>query len=341
MNAIDVIVPCYRYGRFLRECITSITTQPIQDLRVLIIDDASPDNTYEVACEIAREDDRITVIRHAINLGHITTFNEGLDWASARYLLLLSADDYLLPGSLTRAVSFMDAHPNVGFVFGMCMAQSSDGIRTIQALPDCLSLPGPHVLPGPAFIDISGARNIVPTPTAVVRTSLQKQVGGYLHELPHTGDMEMWLRLAAHADVGLIDELQAVYRRHESNMSLSYANGRTCLPDFVHRRTALDVFHRSHGQRLTNAEHGHARRMESLGREALIRASWAFNDGNMSDCKGLSELALDISAGLKRSVPRMKLAIKHAMGRDAWLKVQAIQDAFVGDAMKSSAEQQV
>ena len=54
MNSVDVIVPCYRYGRFLRECVESVLTQKGVDVRVLIIDDASPDNSGDVGTELSK-----------------------------------------------------------------------------------------------------------------------------------------------------------------------------------------------------------------------------------------------------------------------------------------------
>ena len=55
MSRVDVIVPCYNYGRFLRECVESVLSQPVE-VRVLIIDDASTDDTPEVAAALAAED---------------------------------------------------------------------------------------------------------------------------------------------------------------------------------------------------------------------------------------------------------------------------------------------
>src|SRR5215475_2150920 len=118
MRSVDVIVPCYGYGHFLRQCVASVLTDSARNVRVLIIDDASPDNTAEIANDLVRQDHRITFARHKFNKGHIDTYNEGIDWASAHYMLILSADDYLLPGALDRAVRLMDAHPEVGFTFG-------------------------------------------------------------------------------------------------------------------------------------------------------------------------------------------------------------------------------
>ncbi|HEY5410318.1 MAG TPA: hypothetical protein VIJ94_06285, partial [Caulobacteraceae bacterium] len=60
------------------------------------------------------------------------------------------------------------------------------------------------------------------TATAVARTSLQKALGRYLPELPHAGDLEMWLRFAQAGAITYVRAPQAVYRRHESNMSKGY-----------------------------------------------------------------------------------------------------------------------
>src|SRR5579862_146798 len=118
MSSVDVIVPCYRYGHFLRGCVESVLPQSGVQVRVLIIDDASPDDTAEVAAALARDNPQVSVISHLSNRGHIATYNEGIDWASADYLLLLSADDYLLPGALMRATALMDKYPGVAFAFG-------------------------------------------------------------------------------------------------------------------------------------------------------------------------------------------------------------------------------
>lgn len=89
MSSVDVIVPCYRYGHFLRQCVESVLNQSMRNVRVLIIDDTSPDNTAEVAAELAKEDPRVTFVRHSVNKGHIATYNEGIDWASSEYMLIL------------------------------------------------------------------------------------------------------------------------------------------------------------------------------------------------------------------------------------------------------------
>ena len=115
---VDVIVPCYDYGRYLRQCTQSVLQETDLPIRVLIIDDASNDGSAEVARAIAAEDHRVEVIVHAENRGHVATFNEGIAWVRSRYMLLLSADDMVAPHALARAVAMMEAHPDVAFVYG-------------------------------------------------------------------------------------------------------------------------------------------------------------------------------------------------------------------------------
>ena len=100
MTSVSVVIPCYKYGHFLEEAVTSVLDdQQGVDVRVLIIDDASPDDSAEVASKIAARDSRVEVAVHATNKGNIATFNEGLlEWADGDYSVLMSADDQLAPG---------------------------------------------------------------------------------------------------------------------------------------------------------------------------------------------------------------------------------------------------
>lgn len=319
MSCIDIIVPCYRYGHYLRQCVRSVLDQSGCETRVLILDDASPDDTPAVAAELAAQDDRVSVRRHDKNMGHIATYNEGLGWATSKYQLLLSADDYLLPGALARATALLDEHPDVGFAFGDCLVLCAD--QSITALSFAPGKAGARLLSGTEFIRLSGSRNIVPTPTAVVRTSLQRRLGGYETALPHTGDMEFWLRLASQAPVGIVLTPQAVYRRHAENMSLAYMV-RSALPDLLHRQSALEHFFRFSSSLLDATPSLRSSLLASLARDATHAASAAFNVGDMDTHEELRRFATAASADVKASWPWTKLRFKRALGPRHWSALQ-------------------
>src|SRR5262249_39739424 len=119
MSSVDVVIPCYNYARYLPRCVDSVVSQPGVDVRVLVIDDASSDDTPEVGARLAAQDSRVSFRRHEANKGHIATYNEGLlGWSTGDYVVLLSADDLLFEGSLARAAAIMDADPKIGMVYG-------------------------------------------------------------------------------------------------------------------------------------------------------------------------------------------------------------------------------
>ena len=89
LPTVSVVVPCYRYGRYLEQCVGSVLTQEGVEVRVLIIDDSSPDDSYAVAQHLAAKDSRVTARRHETNRGHIATYNEGLlGWADGEYCVV-------------------------------------------------------------------------------------------------------------------------------------------------------------------------------------------------------------------------------------------------------------
>jgi glycosyltransferase involved in cell wall biosynthesis len=314
MSSVDVIVPCYRYGHFLRACVESVLGQSIENIRILIIDDASPDNTADIAADLERKDPRVTFVRHSVNKGHIATYNEGIEWASADYMLILSADDYLLPGALSRAANLMDEHSEVGFTFGNLIELSDSGTEMPVSCPiEPADGSGRRILKGLQFIELSRAHCFVATCTAVVRTNLQKRLRGYRPELPHAGDMEMWLRLAAHAPVGFVSAYQGVYRRHSASMSTAYYyHGRSA--DIQQRKAALDCFFETCSDALPNPERLRGILFWSLTAVAVRRAHAAFIEGDREASKQLAKFALSVCPNIKESLGWMKLVVKRRMG---------------------------
>jgi glycosyltransferase involved in cell wall biosynthesis len=277
MSSVSVLIPCYKYGHFLEDVVASVLDdQEGVDVRVLIIDDASPDDSAEVARKIAVREPRVEVIVHEANKGNIATFNEGLlEWAGGDYCTLVSADDRLTPGALRRARDLLDANPSVGFVYGRAV-WVTDG----APLPTARTrVRGWSVWPGEWWVErrFRQGENPITSPEVVVRTSLQKRVGGYDARLPHAADMEMWLRLAMNAEVGFIRGVdQAYYRLHEQNMRKAYG----ALRDLRERRLVFQTVLDRDGDRLPDAKGLSSMVHRKLGREALWAAGRAYEQGH-------------------------------------------------------------
>jgi GT2 family glycosyltransferase len=291
VRSVSVIVPSYNYARFLEDCVRSVLSQDGVDLRVLILDDASTDSSVEVASRLAVADPRIELRVHTRNRGHINTYNEGIAWAGGTYTVLLDSDDMLSPGSLSRSSELLDAHPEVGLVYGRVYRFHGDGRpgRTRTGRTKWHIHRGMEWFEGRCHL----TENCVAQPSVVMRTSILKKMGRFNPDLPHTADMEMWLRLSLYADVGYISGVdQAFYRVHSAGMHRSRFG--TVLADMSQVAAAFEILFQEHKDRIPNATQleGSTRRMTA--RRALEAACRMYDTGRpeLAQVAGLEQLAL-------------------------------------------------
>ncbi len=287
MPSVDVVIPCYNYGRFLKQCVGSVLSQGIGDLRILIIDNASTDDSVAVASELSASDSRIEVIARPVNLGAQTSYNAAVDWAEADYFAILCADDLFAPGALRRAQTIMEQDPSISFAFGRDI-EFRDG-AALPALADH-GTPGRwRILSGECFIE-DRCTNPVATASMLVRTKVQKAVGHYRPSLPFTDDLEMMLRLAAHGRVAITDSVQGMRRLHGANMADVHHQTRS--HDLAQRQAAFESFFAHEGGQLPAAQ-----RLRWLaGRYLAERAYWwalrSFISGHRRDAANLLAFAL-------------------------------------------------
>jgi hypothetical protein len=172
----------------------------------------------------------------------------------------------------------------------------------------------------------------VPTATAVVRTASQRRAGGYRPELPHSGDMEMWLRLALQGAVAFIDAEQAYYRIHGQNMSFDHADVR----DLQSRELAFTSFFRG----VSNHPELASLRpvtMRKLGETAFWAASKAFDGGDVERCATYLELALTWWPAIRRTPSWIKLKLKRALGSSLWSRLRPLLHAAPHEEAKHAA----
>ena len=215
---MSVVIPCHNYGHFLPLAVQSVLAQEGVDLELIVIDDCSTDGSAEVASALATREPRIEVRTHTRNRGHIATYNEGVEASSGDYIVLLSADDLLAPGSLARAAALLEAHPQVGLAYGRAIPFSSPDPPPSRER-DCARWRLWH---GHDWIRARCRQgwNVIYSPEAMMRATVQRAIGGYRAHLPRTADFEMWLRAASVSDVGRLESVeQAFYRVHPGSMS--------------------------------------------------------------------------------------------------------------------------
>jgi hypothetical protein len=167
----------------------------------------------------------------------------------------------------------MERNPAVGLVYGR--PQFFDPGPPPQPQP--AKRRGTTVWSGQRWIELRcrAAHNCIASPEAVVRTSVQRQVGGYDPACYHTSDLNMWLRIAAVADVAYVrGAVQAMYRIHAGSMLRSDADP---MVDLRERRNGFERFFADAGSAIEGRVGMERTVRRTLARQALWQASRAYD----------------------------------------------------------------
>ena len=218
MPKVSVIIPAYNAITYLPETLESVLQQTFTDFEVLIVDDGSSDNIVQWANGLT--DDRVKFISQS-NEGVSTARNLAISEARGDYIAFLDADDLWDKTKLEKQAQFLDDNPTVGLV------------ATWMILTDEQGNPGAEVKIDfeqgnirKQLIEIS----LIPCGSIpMVRRVCFDNVGVFDPTLRFGEDWEMWTRIAADYDFGLIKEILVYYRQHSKNSS---KNSHEILPDF-------------------------------------------------------------------------------------------------------------
>jgi glycosyltransferase involved in cell wall biosynthesis len=301
MASIDIVIPCYQYGRFLRECVHSVLSQGIADLRILIIDNASTDDSVEIARDLSAKDSRIFLTARERNLGPQASFNEGIDWARSDYFALLHADDLLAPRALRHAVDFMERHRTVAFAFGKDFL-FVDGKKSGDAFAELNNTaPSWKILSGRQFVKEGELKTVGP----IVRTRIQKRAGYFHPDLPMTDDAEMLMRLACYGDVAKTLSPLVMQRLHGANISA--ALWKDPMAALKQDEATIEIFFQNEGRRFGTRLHHRARR--NLGKRAYWSAMKRLAKGKRAEAMHLLAFAFRLCPSA-RIIPPVDYLIK-------------------------------
>jgi glycosyltransferase involved in cell wall biosynthesis len=191
-------------------------SQAYENLELLIMDDASPDDTPEVASSLY--DPRIRYVRNETNLGNIENYNKGISLARGEHVWLISADDLLRSVNvLERYVQLMDTYPRVGYVF--CPAVAIHDGQEMGVMEFSVPAPQDTIFKGVDFLQKLLNGNCVSAPAAMARKECYDQVSFFPANMSYAGDWYLWCMFAFHYDVGYFAEPMVNRRLHNLNMS--------------------------------------------------------------------------------------------------------------------------
>lgn len=219
---VTVVTPSFNQARFLEATICSVLEQDYPDLEYILIDGGSTDGSLEIIRKYAH---RLAWWVSEPDLGQTDAINKGFARAGGEVLAWLNSDDTYQPGAITEAAAYLQAHPQVGLVYGDANFIDENG-QVIGRFPSRqtdyrrLRRGYVHVCQQASFF----------------RARLWRQVGPLDPSFYFAMDYDLWVRIAAHAPLVYLPRLWANFRLHGDAKTIA-ADDR-CWPEMlrVHRR---------------------------------------------------------------------------------------------------------
>lgn len=215
--AVSVIIPVRNGSTYIAEAIASVLSQSFQDVEIVVINDGSTDGDYDLLASI---DPRISVL-HLAGCGVSTARNLGMRAARGELIAFLDADDVWFPGKLQAQVSYMQAKPEVGVVFGgfLKWEAGTGGVFPPASglVSDCSAVTRDEEARSGWLYSRLLMGLLVGMNTAMVRRSVVDAIGGFNTSLRQAEDYDFWLKASRVAEMHALDGRVALYRIHPAS----------------------------------------------------------------------------------------------------------------------------
>ena len=205
---ITVTMPAYNASKFIKEAIESVLAQDHDSFELVILDDGSTDNTWEIIRRY-KKDPRVRAFRNRKNHGVGSARNKLVRSAKGRYISLCDADDLMLPDNLKALSRFLDTHPRTGVVYGNLLVLNLDKKSAF--------IRRPYVMEAKCTLkwDLLEKYSTVPHPGSMIRKGLILKAGGYDETLYCREDAALWSQLFDITEFAhLKDGIYYLWRRH-------------------------------------------------------------------------------------------------------------------------------
>lgn len=204
---VSVIIPTFNRSNLLIAAINSVINQTFSDFELIVIDDASADNTKKKVASI--NDKRIKYLSHSKNSGVCAARNTGLKAAQGQYIAFLDSDDEWLPNKLEKQLAlFKNSPENVGVIYSWLQVINEQGHIIRIRKPDIRG-------------DVNESliyNNIIGTPsTVMIRAICFEPHLMFDKSLRCCEDWDLWLQISKNYKFEVISEPLALYRDHHED----------------------------------------------------------------------------------------------------------------------------
>jgi glycosyltransferase involved in cell wall biosynthesis len=229
---VSVILPVRNMELFIKQAIDSILNQVFVDFELIIIDDASTDNTAQILTLYT--DKRIIHLQNDIHMGNYPCRNKGINIAKGKYLAMMDGDDIAFPDRLKKQYDYLEKHTDI-------------------------------VAVGSTFIFSTGERKVIPLPyeeimlalldnncmlhsSLMLRSSIMQTLNGYNEEFIYSSDYDLICRLVLKGKIENMPDVLMMYRIHSLQISQFHYIEQQAYADRIRKDYILRMANRYKGE---------------------------------------------------------------------------------------------
>ncbi len=205
---VTVVIPVFNRARFIPKALDSVLRGTLQNFEIIVVDNASTDDTVDVVEEYTRKDSRIILLKNDVNV-IAKALNVGVKAARGRYIAQLDSDDEYVPNTLQDMVDHLESHPKAGLAISYYELMNEDG-EVLEEFGVIKHLE--YNLNNILRVDGAGALRCW-------RKSVIEEFGGFQEtDFPNYGeDYDLVLKVSERYDVDRVHKVCYRYRRHPDN----------------------------------------------------------------------------------------------------------------------------
>jgi glycosyltransferase involved in cell wall biosynthesis len=214
----SVICLCCNHARFVAEALGSVFAQTYTDIEVLIVDDASTDESAQIIQSILPElqaqkpEWRVLFLQNKENQGNCKAFNAAFAQTTGKYIIDFATDDVLLPDRVAKQVAVFEALPeHYGVIFSNAEVVDESGRHLKYHYPIAVQQKSIANIPQGDVYEAVLRRYFICTPTMMIRRSVLEALGGYNEDLSYE-DFDFWVRSARYYLYHYQDEITTLRR---------------------------------------------------------------------------------------------------------------------------------
>jgi len=222
MPTLSVLMPNYNHGKYIGEALESILNQSHRPMEVIVLDDASTDNSLEIIQRFVKKDPIVKLVQNEKNMGVIYSANRLRNLARGDYVFGTSADDKVLPGFFEKSMNLLRKYPHAG----LCCTDSANLDDATGAIikKSMNIVHRPQYFSSRVMAELSRKTPFyISYHTSIMKRDALLEVGGFIPELEWHGDWLAWCTIAFRYGICYIPEALASIRMLPSSYSSSGA----------------------------------------------------------------------------------------------------------------------